>query len=89
MTAVPNADLFKALDTIRAALTAHDERTTLLDLLRDHVMDWGHCDHPADCDCSDARARRFLAAWQDNPTWLEASQLTPDTDCRPQRYRQP
>lgn len=34
----------------------------VLGVLTDHVVDWGRCDHPADCDCSDARARRLLAA---------------------------
>jgi len=37
-----------------------DEIDRLRELLRAHVMDWGNCDHPSDCTCSDGRARRYL-----------------------------
>lgn len=35
------------------------------ELLRRHILDWGKCDHPDDCSCSDAEARRFVG-WE----WL-------------------
>lgn len=31
-----------------------------VELLRQHVMDWGQCDHRDTCDCSDARSWRWL-----------------------------
>lgn len=72
MTGISCTDLVEALERIATqARTEAQERRQLVDLLRDHVMDWGWCSHPADCDCSDARARRFLAE-HEGPTWLQA-----------------
>lgn len=42
----------------RAALD--QQIADLRELLRQHTLDWGGCDHPTDCACSDARARRLL-----------------------------
>ena len=36
------------------------ELERLREVLRRHVMDWGECDHPDDCDCSHAVALRAL-----------------------------
>lgn len=68
MTGPSNMDLLQALDRIAAAVKA---RADLVDLLRDHVVDWGHCSSPIDCDCSDARARRFLADELADPEFMD------------------
>lgn len=39
----------------------------VIEMLRRHVVDWGGCDHPTTCDCSDAQARRALAPFVDVP----------------------
>jgi hypothetical protein len=44
----------------RIGLLATD-RAAAVELLRCHVMDWGDCDKQRGCECSDNRARRYLA----------------------------
>lgn len=41
-----------------------------VDQLRRHVLKYGHCENAGDCDCADAQARRFLAEFHDDLTWL-------------------
>jgi len=61
------ADPVRPADTVRVPQAQLDEFEPRLEkaeeLLRRHVIDWGKCDHPDDCSCSDAEARRFLG-WE-------------------------
>lgn len=61
------------------------------EMLADHVRDWGRCDHPLDCACSDARARRLLAAKAGE--YGAALWLAPDDDMdrldRPEQHPEP
>lgn len=47
----------------------------LLELLADHTSDYGRCDHPHDCACSDGQARRLLASKQPGVRWLDSNPL--------------